>query len=134
MCVPTSVAHQYSVTSASSPSSKFDIVISDGYTSELSPGASSLMYTSSASRSPTFSMVNLTLKIEPATAVWTGNPTSSNTSTTPVKTKSGAAGMLSTSMVRRISSVFTPDSFTILKLSRVEPSDTVVESQLYDQS
>ena len=79
-------------------------------------------------------MVKRTVRIDPATAVWTGNPTSSNTSTTPVNTKSGAAGMLSTSIVRRISSVFTPDSFTILKLSLVEPSDTVVESQLYDQS
>ncbi len=110
------------------------MVISDGYTSESSPGALRVMNTSSASKSPTFSIVNLTVNIEPATEDCTGSPTSSNTSTTPVKTKSGAAGILSTSMVLRISSVLTPDSFTILKLSRVEPSVTVVESQLNDQS
>ncbi len=51
-----------------------------------------------------------------------------------MKTKSGAAGILSTLMVLRISSVLTPDSLTIRKLRRVEPSDTVVESQLKDQS
>ena len=79
-------------------------------------------------------MVNLTVKIDPATADNTGKPTSSWISTTPAKAKSGAAGILSTSNVLLTSSVFTPDSLTILKLILVEPSVTVVESQLNDQS